>query len=256
MLAKEIAEIILKDFNYSNAIGIVVGSGIDISQIIEHKKEFLYKDLGILCSKVEGHSEKFICGFIDNKPVILASRFHYYESGDIGKVRLIYEILHYVGVKVIVLQSSCGALNKTLKPGDICLIKDHINLTGNNPLINYSPLKFLDLSNLYSKEYREIIKKWNKDIKEVVHVQFTGPNYETNAEVQAARLLGGDTVSMSIVYDSLIAKYYEMNIIAFSVITNATGDSNQVSHDEVLEIAKSVKNKMTNIISYFIKNLN
>lgn len=256
MSAKEIAKAILKEFNYPDIIGIVFGSGVDISEIVECKKEFLYNDLGMPSSKVAGHSEKFICGFINDKPVILAGRFHYYESGDMNDVRLVYEILHYLGVKRLIMQSSCGALNDALKPGDICLIKDHINFTGNNPLINYDPLVFLDLSDLYSKSYRDIVKNYDSDIKEVVHVQFAGPNYETNAEVKAVRFLGGDTVSMSIAYDALIAHYYKMKILAFSVITNSTGNSNQLSHNDVLKMANSVKNKMSNIVKYFIDKLN
>lgn len=230
--------------------GLVLGSGIDVSSLINNKIEFSYNQLGMPSNKVKGHSGKFIIGDINGVTVILASRYHYYECGDMSAVRLPYEIMNALGVKNVILQTSSGAIDKKLKAGEICLIKDHINLAGTNPLINYEPLKFVNMSNNYDVKLRDLIRKNNK-ISEVVHIQMSGPNYETKSEIAMARLLGGQTVSMSMAFDNIIARYFDMKVLAFAVVTNELSDdaSKTLSHIEVLECAKKANKEMLSLLS-------
>ena len=237
-------------------VGIILGSGIDILPLVENPIEISYKELKMPQGKVKGHSGKFIFGSISGINVVLASRYHYYECGDMEAVRLPLYIIKELGAESVIMQSSTGALNTSLKLGDVCLVKDHINFTGNNPLIGADELKFVNMYDNYNKNYRDRVLNLNKDIKQVVHIQFNGPNYETQAEIKMAKVLGADTVSMSLLYDNLIARYLDMKVLAFAVVTNELDESKNktLNHLEVLDVAKKANDCLVKIIDDAFKN--
>ena len=170
-----------------------------------------------------------------------------------------------LGVKKLVLTNAAGGVADNFVPGDIVAITDHINLTGNNPLIGknlneFGP-RFPDMSEVYSKELLKIAEKIsqnNFEYKTGIYAWFTGPSYETPAEVQYAKKIGADLVGMSTVPEAIVAKHCGMEISAFSLVTNlAAGISkNPLDHNEVIEIANYSKMKLQSFIQEFLIAIN
>lgn len=238
---------------------IVVGSGlIEGAPELKNKKSVQYKELGLPTSKVKGHSGSFVFGYVGDKLIALVSRMHYYESGDISKVRLPLEIMAKLGVKTVVLLTSCGGLNKQYSVGDVMLIEDQINMSGVNPLVGIDKIKFINMCDCYNlalkKKAKEIAKKNDIDLKSGIFCQMSGPSYETGAEVEMLRKLGGDAVSMSTAHDCIIARYLDMVVVGFSVIVNVfSGNDKNLSHEEVLENASKACKNVKTILMHLIK---
>lgn len=254
---------ILKKLNNKYGIknvstAIVCGSGLaDSIPDLDNKKVINYSDLKMPKSKVKGHSDSFIFGDLNGKKIMIISRKHFYESGDISKVRMPLEIANGLGVKTAILLTSSGGINKSFNVGDIMLIEDMINLSGVNPLVGIDNIKFVDMTNCFDNTLRnkinDICKSEEIDLKCGTHVQMSGPSYETKAEIQMIKSLGGDTVSMSTVHDCIIANYYDMKVLGFSVIVNIFNDDNKkLSHQEVLANAQSVCKRLKKILISFI----
>lgn len=239
---------------------IVVGSGLkDCAPELENKVTINYSVLGLPKSKVQGHSGSFTFGTYNGKSVALVSRMHYYESGDIKKVRMPLEIMAGLGCEYAVLLTSCGGINKSYQVGDVMMILDHINFSGINPLIGIEKIDFVNMSDDYNSALkdavRKICKKEKLSIKEGVHIQTNGPSYETRAEINAFGIMGADAVSMSTAHDCIIANYYNMKVLGFAAIVNVfdgCADAT-LSHEEVLENAKKANVKIKTILTNLIK---
>ena len=260
--ANKVAKIINKKYKINQVdYAIVVGSGLmDSVPELTDKTIVPYDKIGMPKSKVKGHSGKFIFGKYNGKMVVLVSRLHYYESGDMQKVRLPFEIIAELGVKTVALLTSCGGINKTFKVGDIMLIKDHINFSGANPLVGIEKLEFTPMANAYNPELFnkmvEISKEKDVDVRQGIHIQFSGPSYETLAEVDVARNMGADSVSMSTVYDCIICNYLKMKVCGIASIVNvfnAPSTEEELNHEEVLENAKKACSKIKTILSELFK---
>lgn len=255
-LVEKAVKILNKKYNISKVdYAIVVGSGlIDSTPDLKNKLTVTYKELGLPASKVKGHSGAFVFGEKMGKIVALVSRMHYYESGDISKVRLPLEIMAKLNVSRVVLLTSCGGLNKTYKVGDVMLIEDQINMSGVNPLVGLDEIKFINMSDCYNKtliaQVEKIADQNKLEIEKGVFCQMSGPSYETNAEVEMLRKLGGDAVSMSTAHDCIIARYLDMEVVGFSVIVNVfSGKDQNLSHAEVLENASKACEKLKIILT-------
>lgn len=241
---------------------IVVGSGlIESVPDLQNVVSISYTSLKMPASKVKGHLGAFRFGELYGKKVMLVSRMHFYESGDINLVRLPFEIMKKLGVKKVVLLTSCGGVNISFKVGDIMLIKDQINLTGTNPLIGIDPMEFTSMTNAYDYDtlqyIRDIAKNKKIDLKEGVHIQLSGPSYETPAEVKFIRGIGADSVSMSTAMDTIICNYLQMKVCGFSVVVNVFTDTKEeLTHEEVLQNAKLACKNIKTILTEFIKNNN
>ena len=250
-----------KKYNITKAdFAIVSGSGLGESMPeLDDVQIVRYESLGMPKSKVKGHGGKFIFGKYGNKTVVIVSRYHFYESGNMENVRLPYFILSKLGVQNVVLLTSCGGLNKTFRVGDVMLICDHINFTGQNPLIAIQPLEFTPMANAYDKDMFNKMKKIadEKDVNVRVgtHIQLLGPSYETMAEVELARKFGADTVSMSMVFDCIICNYLKMKVAGIASVVNVfnTKDNEQeLNHEEVLDNAKKSCLKIKTILENLI----
>ena len=237
-------------------IGIVLGSGLgDFADAIEDKIEIPYTEIpGFPVSTVKGHDGKLIFGQINSKEVcVMKGRIHYYEGYDIKEVVYPIEVLAGLGV------------NTDFEPADLMIITDHINLMGKNPLIgpNDEDLgpRFPDMTDLYNKELVEVAensaKKLGIDIKEGVYMYFTGPSYETAAEVRMARILGADAVGMSTVPEAIIARHRGLKILGISTITNmSTGIlDTPLDHTEVVEVGKEVAGKFKELLKEIIEEI-
>ncbi len=244
--------------------GIVLGSGLggfaehlNIDTIIDTSEIPHYPK-----STVEGHRGKLIFGKLGSKPILaLQGRVHYYETGDLGTILYPIFLVNTIGVKKIIMTNAAGGVNRFFHPGDLMLIKDHINLTFENPLKysynkNKQKINSIYDTNLIHK-ILDISKKINVTLREGVYVSVKGPSYETASEVEMVRRIGGDAVGMSTVNEATLARNLGMKVAGFSCITNyATGVTGaKLSHAEVTEVANMVKEKFTKLISGILKSI-
>lgn len=241
-------------------IAFIMGSGLDGGIEIQDKIVVPYNKVGMPKSKVEGFVGQFVFGKIGDKNVIKITRYHYYESGDINLVRLPFEILAEFGVKTLVMATATGGVNPNFVAGDLMLISDHINFAGNNPLIASPKIDFIDMNDAYDKQYcqiaTQIAKQKGIDLALGVHAQFSGPSYETVAEVKFLQKIGVDTVSMSTAFDTICARAQGIRVLAFASVVNKAADTeNQITHQEVLRVSNQNAYKIKEIVNEFVKKI-
>lgn len=230
-------------------IAIILGSGLgDFALRIEDPIEIRYEDIpNFLVSTVESHAGKLIYGKAGGKKIIcMSGRFHFYEGYDYEQLVIPIRLFKLLGVKATILTNAAGAVNTDYKVGDIMIVSDHIKLNGASPLrgknIDFFGPRFFDVTDMYTKKLRELALNCAEDsgltFREGVYMFFTGPQFETPAEIRAARILGADAVGMSTVTEALTAAHCSMPLLAFSVMTNmAAGVLDQNLSDEEVGIA-------------------
>lgn len=258
---KETAEFLKKQTTLHPRIAIVLGSGLGgLVDYLKIEKEIPYKDIpNFPVSTVKGHKGSLIFGTLNNVEVVVQSgRFHYYEGYDMKTVTFPIRVYKELGIEVVVLSNAAGGMNPSFKIGDIMLIRDHLNLFGDNPLMgpNYDELgpRFLDMSEAYSKRLRAIAHATAKQqgiyLQEGVYVGVTGPCFETPSEYRMFHILGGDAVGMSTVPETIVARHGGMEVVAFSVITDlgVIGVVEKASHEEVLEAANEAGPRMVKVV--------
>lgn len=259
-------ESIRKQTDRNPKIAITLGSGLnDFIDQLENRQEILYKDIeGFPLPTVQGHEGKLIFGtFKDTEVVILDGRVHYYEGYSQQEVIIPVRVLKQLGVETLILSNACGGVNPSFVPGDIMLISDHINMSGNNPLIGANldsfGTRFPDMSEVYNKKLRDsITSKAEKEgikTKQGVYMMYSGPSFETPAEIRAFRILGADAVGMSTVPEAIAAIHAGMQVIGISVITNMAAGmlEKKLTHEEVLETAQQVRKPFARIIALAIE---
>lgn len=247
---------------------VILGSGLGgLSDEVQNKIIIKYESIpNFPKSTVAGHAGEFVYGNLEGKKVIMMNgRFHFYEGYDMKTVTFAVRVLSSLGIKKLIVTNAAGGVNTSFKPGDLMIIKDHINFTGTNPLIgknldDFGP-RFPDMSQPYDKELRDIALKaaLDKDIKVVegTYLMMTGPSYETPAEVRMVRILGGDAVGMSTVSEVIAANHSGMRVLGISCITNmACGILDRpLNHEEVIETSNMVKDKFKTLVREIIKRL-
>lgn len=259
---------VLSKVDYRPRIGIILGSGLgDLAEKIEDPSLVQYNDIpNFPVSTVEGHKGQLILGTLENKKVIaMQGRFHYYEDYPLEEVTFPIRVMKAMGVEIIIVTNAAGGVNEQFKPGDLMLIKDHINFTGKNPLhgenIDELGPRFLDMTKPYDKGLMDIAKNSAKaikvDLKDGVYMWFTGPTYETPAEVKLARIVGADAVGMSTVPEVIIARHGGMKVLGISCITNmAAGILDEpLNHEEVVKTSKKVKGAFEKLVREIVKNI-
>ena len=247
---------------------IILGSGMGgFEENYKPLCQVDYKDIpNFLTPSIEGHAGKLsIVSINDKLTAILSGRAHYYEGYPIQELVIPVRAFSLLGVQNLILTNAAGGIAEDYEPGDIISITDHINLTGNNPLIGknldiFGP-RFPDMSEVYDKKFLNLAKNVSKnhfEYKTGIYAWFTGPSYETPAEVQFAKNIGADLVGMSTVPEAIIAKHAGMNIGAFSLVTNLAAGINKdpLNHDEVVEIADLSKQKLQGFMKDFLAKLN
>lgn len=247
---------------------IVLGSGMSgFEEKFDHEYQINYSEVpNFITPSVEGHSGKLSFVSIENKlTAILSGRAHFYEGYPIQDIVLPIRVFSLLGIKTLLLTNAAGGVSSNYEPGDIVSINDHINLAGANPLIGknldeFGP-RFPDMSEVYDKNLIELAKEVSKDhfqFKSGVYAWFTGPSYETPAEVNYAKIIGADLVGMSTVPEAIIAKHAGVKVAAFSLVTNlAAGISNNpLDHNEVIEIANSSRDKLQNFMIKYLEQIN
>ena len=242
-------------------IALILGSGLgDYGDTMDIVATIPYKDIaGFPQSTVQGHKGQFIFGYVGTVPVVcMQGRVHYYEGYPITDVVLPVRLMKLMGAEVLFLTNAAGGVNINYNAGDLMLIEDHICMIP-NPLMGeniseFGP-RFPDMSDTYDKALRDIIKEqagqMGITLQEGVYVQFSGPSYETPAEVRMARALGGDAVGMSTAVEAIAANHMGMHICGISCITNmAAGvQTTPLDHAEVQETADRVAATFSKVVT-------
>ena len=260
-MIKNCINIIREKTDFVPEIGLILGSGLgDYANKIENKIIIPYKDLpDFPVSTVAGHVGQFVMGELNGRKVIaMQGRVHYYEGYTQRKITLPVRIMKSLGVQKMILTNAAGGVNKDFAPGTLMMITDHINFSGSNPLIGENPddfgARFPDMSGIYAKEYRDSLKelaiKEGIELKEGVYMMFSGPSYETPAEIRMARVMGADAVGMSTVPEAIVCSQMGISVLGISCITNyAAGILDQpLNHKEVVETADKVKHDFEKVL--------
>jgi purine-nucleoside phosphorylase len=245
-------------------LAIILGSGLgQLADRIECAANIPYADIpGFPPSTVAGHAGRLVAGAIDGCDVIaLSGRFHLYEGHSAAVAGLPVRVAHALGARALFVSNAAGGIRATLRPGDLMLIDDHINLMWRNPLIGpvvNGDQRFPDMSAPYDRELLAILRAVALDIgvpvQEGVYAGLLGPSYETPAEVRMLRWMGADAVGMSTVPEVLTARAMGMRVAGVSCITNfAAGmTTHPLSHDEVLEVADKVNETFERLVRGFV----
>lgn len=267
--ALDAKEYILNKINKEPKTAIVLGSGLtSIMDELDDKIILEYKDIpNFKSSSVKGHTSKLVCGKLNNKEVLLMSgRSHFYEGYSMKEITFPIYVFKLLGIENLILTNSCGGINSDIvEPGSIMVVNDFINLMPSNPLIGpnderFGP-RFPDMTEPYDVELRKLAKEKAKDLNikyvEGVYTGFSGPYYETKAEIQMIKRMGSDAVGMSTVPETIVSNYLGIKTLAFATITNmATGIQKQKhSHDNVVKVAQEASAKLALWIKEVVKEL-
>jgi purine-nucleoside phosphorylase len=226
---------------------LVLGSGLgSLVDEIADPIRIPYSELpGFPVSGVTGHAGELVAGHLGREPVLMLSgRAHYYERGDARAMRFPIEVLKGLGVQSLILTNAAGSLRQDMPPGSVMQITDHINYSGMNPLIGEEgDGRFVGMTAAYDADLavgmRNAAIRCGVPLFSGVYMWFSGPSFETPAEIRMARTLGADAVGMSTVPEVILARYYGLRVAAASVITNygAGMTGSELSHEETKDMA-------------------
>ncbi|HCR49613.1 MAG TPA: purine-nucleoside phosphorylase [Bacteroidetes bacterium] len=213
-------------------------------------------------STVEGHSGKLIFGELEGSDVVfLQGRVHFYEGHNIRNVTFPIRLLHALGITHLVVTNAAGGINDTFRPGTIMFIHDHINMTGQNPLIGPNGdggPRFPDMSNPYDSDWlrkaEHAALKRGIATRKGVYIGVLGPSYETKAEIKFFRTIGADAVGMSTVPEVIQAAYFGMKVLGISTITNmASGMQGPLNHQEVMDMGIAMRSDLETLVKGIVQ---
>ncbi len=252
----------------SCGVGLILGSGLGgYGENIENSRFVDYSELaGFPQSRVEGHKGRFVIGERFGKRVVcMQGRFHYYEGYPQSQIALAVRVMKRLGVEKLLLTNAAGGVDLSFSPGEIMLISDHINFSGSNPLIgendeDFGP-RFPDQTNVYDRALREKVRnaaeKAGIPLREGVYMMFSGPTFESPAEIVFARTVGASAVGMSTVPEAITAAHCGIQTVGVSLITNmAAGILNHpLSHEEVQETASLAGSRFTALVDTIVRDV-
>jgi purine-nucleoside phosphorylase len=249
-------------------IGLVLGSGLGaFADELTERTDIPYANIpGWPHSTAVGHAGKLIIGKLGALDVaVMAGRAHLYEGYGMAQVTYGVRVLHSIGARSMVFTNAAGGINLALERGGLVLISDHINLQGANPLVgpNDDSLgpRFPDMSDAYSRAYREIAKVVATElcipITEGVYAAMSGPSYETPAEIRYLRAIGADVVGMSTVPEVIVANHMGMKVLGISCVTNMAAGilPQKINHEEVLETGVMVRDTLVKFLKALLPRL-
>jgi purine-nucleoside phosphorylase len=285
--AVEAADFIKSKYNKEIKVAVVLGSGLGaFADEVENAVVIPYEEIPHFSrSTVEGHAGRLVIGEVEGVSVaVQQGRFHYYEGYDIAQVVLPVRTFGVLNVKNLILTNAAGSVNTDFAQGSLMLIRDHINLTGINPLRGRNDerfgARFPDMTEIYALDYQEIVinearqmaqekaarkeaetnqkQTVNYFLRRGIYCGLVGPSYETPAEIRMLRLLGTDALGMSTVAEAIAARHVGMKVIGISCITNmAAGISDDIiHHEEVMETGAKVAATFKELLKRVVKKLN
>jgi purine-nucleoside phosphorylase len=245
-------------------VAVVLGSGLSgLARRLVPNDPVPYSAIaGMPASSVPGHEGSLYYGEIERvRALIFAGRVHLYEGHDAGTVTWLIRAAAAAGCDIFVLTNAAGSLNPAVEAGTPCLISDHLNLTGTNPLIgpndDSAGPRFLDLTEVYDRELRTVARSVDPALNEGVYAGLVGPTYETPAEIQMLKTLGADLVGMSTVLEAIQARHLGRRVLGISIATNlAAGLADKpLSHDEVADAGRSAAARLEKLLRGVIAKL-
>jgi purine-nucleoside phosphorylase len=246
-------------------LGIILGTGLGpLADEITDAVRVPYGNIpGFPAGNVSGHAKQLVAGTLAGRRVVAYNgRSHYYEKGDSGVMRLPVATLVGLDCKAVLVTNAAGSLEESLGPGSISMITDHINYSGRDPLIgDPDDARFVSLTDAYDPDLRRLMKAAakaeNVRLGEGVYVWFSGPSFETPAEIRMAKILGGNIVGMSTVPEVILARRFGLKVVAMSMLTNlAAGiQGSSPSHDETKAVAAIGGAAMRRVVRNFVGRL-
>lgn len=245
--------------------GLVLGSGLGaLAHEISDAVQFSYADLpGFPVSSIEGQHSQLTIGRVERTPVVcLQGRAHYYEGCDSSQILTYVRTLKLLGCHTVIVTGAVGSVHAEIKPGQLILLRDHINFLGRNPLAGrndheFGP-RFPDMSEAYDRQWRQHLEKLGHELSiplmEGVYVSVLGPNFETPAEIQVFRAWGADVVGMSVVPEVLAARHCGLRVIGLTVVTNLAAGltTTPQSHEETLATAELSSRHIISLVRAFM----
>ena len=249
-----------------SAVGIVLGSGL--GPLAEQIEDAIIVPFGEIPhmkrSTATGHKGRFVCGELGGKCVLaMQGRLHGYEGNSPQEVAFPIWLMHLLGVRALITTNAAGAINETYAPGEFCIMSDHINFTGRNPVVGTEPdgiaFRFFSMTDAYDPELRAVARKVADKrgvaVQEGVYLGLLGPSFETPAEIRAFRAWGADTVAMSVCEEVIAARHVGMRVLGISLVSNmAAGvEGSSPSDTEVFEVAKEAEPKFCQLIEGIVE---
>ena len=247
--AKEAAEFVQARLEQPVRLGIILGSGLgNIANEIVNKREIPYEEIPhFKASTAPGHKGQLVAGVLNGTPVIcMQGRLHYYEGHSMQDIAFPIRVMKLLDVETLIVTNAAGGINLSYQVGDLMVIEDHVNFQGNHPLIGpnedrFGP-RFCDMTYAYAPELRLLADKAAQELgislRHGVYFSYSGPSFETPAEIRAFRTLGADAVGMSTVPEVIVANHCGMKVLAISLITNMAAGvlDRRLDEQEVIEI--------------------
>jgi purine-nucleoside phosphorylase len=250
-------------------VGLVLGSGLGaFAEKLKNRVAIPYEEIPHfpVPSGVVGHAGELVLGDVGRTPVaVLSGRVHFYEGRPMSEVVFPARVLARLGVSAVVLTNAAGGVRRTFKPGNLMLIRDHINAFGTNPLIgpNEETLgpRFPDMSAVYDPALRKLTKETARELgvplREGVYLGNSGPSYETPAEIRAYRTIGADAVGMSTIPEAIALRHFGVRVLGISTITNMAAGilPKPLVHAEVLETTKRVGARFVRLLTALVPRI-
>jgi len=249
-------------------VGIVLGTGLGgLVNEIDIDARISYSDIpGFVTSTVESHAGSLITGTLSGTQVVaMQGRFHFYEGYSMQEITFPVRVMHNLGASVLVISNAAGGMDTSLEKGDLVLIRDHINLLGNNPLIGISESefrpRFVDMGVPYSprlmKLAEEIAGTRGITLKKGVYVAVAGPSLETPAEYRFLRIIGADMVGMSTVPETIVARQMGMEVLGITIISDLCDPDNLEPADikDIIATCNQAEPKLTTVIKEVVQKM-
>lgn len=249
-------------------VGIVLGSGLGpLAEDIEDAVRIPFGEIPHMKrSTARTHVGQFVCGMLGGKCVIaMQGRLHEYEGNTPREVAYPVWLMHLLGVKTLITTNAAGAINPEYKVGDFCIMSDHINFTGGNPIVGTEPndiaLRFFSMYNAYDPELHSLAKQIAEEseipVQEGVYLGLMGPSFETPAEIRAFRAWGADTVAMSVIHEVIAARHVGMRVLGISLVSNmACGvEAANPSDFEVFQVALARSDDFCHLVTEVVDRM-
>jgi len=261
------------------ALGIILGSGLGaFAQQVENAVSIPYSEIPHFPqSTVEGHSGRLVFGYLAGVPVaVMQGRVHAYEGYTLDEVTFPMRVLGLLGMCSVIVTNAAGGIRNSLRPGELVVLSDHINLTGTNAALGRneprfattpgSGQRFFDMSAAYEPRLRALAiaeaARQGFILTEGVYLAILGPSFETPAEIRAFRTLGADLVGMSTVHEVIVARHMGINVLGLSLVTNmAAGVARQgktaetIHHEDVMETGRRVEQQFSTLLTALVPQL-
>lgn len=264
----ETRRFLVEKTNLMPEIGIILGSGLGgFASLFEEKTVIPYNEIPYFpISTVEGHAGQLVFGKVSGKSVVaMQGRFHYYEGYNMQEVTYPVRVMQVLGAAGLIVTNASGGINPAYRPGDLVLIRDHINLMGENPLrgANLSSLgpRFPDLSEAYDLEWRQKVLPLAQELgitpQEGIYAALSGPSFESPAEIRYLRTIGADLVGMSTVPEVIVANHGGMRVLGISCVANMAAGilPQKLSHAEVIETTERIEKLFVRFMQALLRGL-